>query len=167
MFTWLFAFFRKPDVAEPDTPVAEDVVATHVTDIADPAAEAIPIADVLDNAEERNIKKTKNRQINWMISDCTEYRNDHGVRCTFYSNLRDASLAFRTIVENAIDRMKDDYYKCNFDNVSEEAEEFFTSQEFDSRTHVYHKGRAFSKDYIRVYLSEVHLGKNYCAEIIF
>jgi hypothetical protein len=191
MFTWLFAFFRKPAAAEPTTPVA---AATVIDDVAEPVTENVaepviskaadelfnPISHMVVDTTLEVHKKSKSRQIHWMISDCTKYRNDQGTRCTFYSNLRDASVSFYVIVNDAIHRMQDEYNKHNFDNASKKADTFFTFREFEgdvtynrferpeldsSNIHVYHKGCAFECDGIYVYLSHLHLGENYSVEL--
>jgi hypothetical protein len=174
-------------VAEPvaAATVTDDVDATPVTkDVVEPvvdvAAELFnPISHMVVDTTLEVHKKSKGRQIHWMISDCTKYRNDQGTRCTFYSNLRDASVSFYVIVNDAIRRMQDEYNKHNFDNASKKADTFFTFREFNgdithnrferpelnSNTHIYHKGRAFECDGIYVYLSHLHLGENYSVEL--
>ena len=78
--------------------------------------------------------------------------------CTFFSNLRDASSAFKNRVENAIDRHEHDFYKNDHSHVKKQYEEFFTLKKFDgdNRSHDYHKSREFDCGGVRVYLSEVH-----------
>ena len=106
-------------------------------------------------------KKKKNRQVHWMITDRTQYRNEeHNARCTFYSNLRDASDAFYSTVGAAIDQLKHDSNYDYYDNVHNTKDEFFNMEAVKGRT--YHKSRAFECGGVHVYLSEVHLGQNYC-----
>ena len=185
MASW-FPFFKKSTtVSVSDDPVVDPVadhVAQHVADpvadhvaqhVADPVADPVaqPVADPVAQPVAQPIawpNKTKNRQIHWMVTDCTHYRNaEINVRCTFFSNLRAASYAFKNTVDNAIDRYEDDFYKVDHSDVKKENEEFFTLKKFDgdNRGHYYHRSREFECGGVRVYLSEVHLGRDCCVEL--
>ena len=163
MASW-FSFFKKSAV------VKSDVVAQPGTTNSDVVAQSdFTNSDVVAQPDiVISPKKKKNRQIHWMVTDCTHYRNaKQNVRCTFFSNLRDASLAFKETVESAIDRQEYDFYKVNHDHIKKENKEFFTRKKFDDNNHsyYYHKSREFECGGVYVYLSEVHLGKNYCVEL--
>jgi len=103
-------------------------------------------------------------QIRWMVTNLTKYRNDSKVRCQFFSNFADASYAFYTTVDCAIERVKDDFRGCNYGKAEELRDEFFTFTWLDSENDelVVHKSREFECTGVNVYLSEVHPGDDKC-----
>ena len=129
MASW-FPFFKKLAVVKSDAVAQSDFTNSDVVAESDftnsdvVAQPGITNSDVVAQPDiVVSTKKIKNRQIHLMVTDCTHYRNaEQNVRCTFFSNLRDASLAFKDTVRSAIDRQEYDFYKVNHDYVKKERE---------------------------------------------